>query len=98
MSETKKYFDANPTTEEVNNIKLITIKKTIAEAALKNKEFPEGTKTEVLTAYYRAAMDNYAQAQHDINEWWKLVIEKYKLPSDLVSFDFDIGRFYIMEK
>ena len=94
MAETRQYIDAIPTKEQCAIIKRLITKEQIAQAAVNNRTFPDVTDQVVITSYFKAAMDNYAEAQHDKNEWWKEVIAQYELPPK-VSFDFDLNRFYV---
>lgn len=93
----KKFMDVIPEADDVSAIKLIIIKRQFGQSALQRKDFEADMKPEAMTAYYRAALETYAQAQHDENQWWKLVNEKYKLPLNGISFDFTVDRFYSLE-
>lgn len=99
----RKFIETIIDAEDVSAIRLIVVKKQLAQAALQRRDFDEtdpktgntvSMKQDTMTAYYRAAIDMYATAQHEENMWWKLVNAKYKLPLNGISFDFDIERFY----
>jgi hypothetical protein len=93
----KKYLDVILKDEDVAAIRLIILKKEMGQAALQRKEFDPDVKPEAMTAYYRAALDMYAEAQHDQNMWWKKMNEEYKLPLNGISLDLTIERFYSLE-
>lgn len=93
----KKFMDIIPDADDIDAIKLIIVKRQFGQSALQRKDFDPDTKPEAMTAYYRAALETYAQAQHDENNWWKMVNAKYKLPLNGISLDFAIDRFYSLE-
>jgi len=94
----KKFVDnAIPSKEEIGAMKLIIIKKQVAFAGTQNREFPDGVDQTIITAYYKAAMDNYAEAQHMENEWWNMMTIKFNLIPG-THFDFELERFYILEE
>jgi hypothetical protein len=98
MSEpVKTFLDVIPTAEEVGAMKLTLIKKAVAKAGMDNRTFQDGVDQAIMSAYFQAAMNNYAEAQHVENEWWKMMSDKYKLV-DGTFLDFDVGRFYTVAK
>jgi hypothetical protein len=99
MANVKRLFieGAIPTKEEVGAMKLIIMKKQISHAGMENREFPDGVDQAIMTAYYKAAMDNFAEAQYSENEWWKAMTAKFNLPT-ATHLDFDAERFYTVEE
>jgi len=92
----KRFIEQQPTKEEVGTIKLITMKKQISRTAMENRNFPDGVDQGIMTAYYKAAMDNFAEAQELENCWWEEMLKKYDLVAG-VKLDLETRRFYYLD-
>jgi hypothetical protein len=66
-----------------------------AQAARNQSNFSgEGASDEVMKAYFSAVMDKEAHYKKLEIEWWRKMIEKYKI-SDFTKIDVMKGQFYI---
>lgn len=85
--------------DECKSMELIMNKLSCSRQAMNNFSFPEDTSAEVKTAFYKAAIDNVAEAQFLEKLWWKEIFKKYGIKdNNEVYVDFDTNELYSLNK
>ena len=90
-------LDVNITQEEFDQISFVLKKKAIANTASQTTAFPKETEQGVISAFYKAAFDSFAESQVLEQKWWEEVSDRYKF-KDKVYFDIDSKKFYTLEE
>jgi CXXX repeat modification system protein len=72
-------LDVKLTEEELESIRLIVSKKVTADSAMNRTEFPKEMEANLISAFYKAAGENLAEAKYQESKWWKEVTAKYNL-------------------
>ena len=86
-------IDVTLAQDELDAIRLITVKKAFAEDNMKRIEFPKEMEQNVIAAFYTAAGTALAEAKFAESKWWASMVKKYNLPPD-VSFESNQGFFF----
>lgn len=97
MQNVRRDLDQKTTDQELASIKVILEKKDISQRAIQTNQFPQGTETSVVTAFFSAALNNFAEASYLEKDWWKSVISKYQF-KEKVYCDTETGQFYVLDQ
>jgi len=87
---------AQATKEEVDSLELIQNKletsKTASSPSILSDDVPDSIKV----AYFKAALDNLAEARFLESDWWKTIKETYTLPDVNIHIDFKTKELYVL--
>jgi predicted DNA-binding protein (UPF0251 family) len=89
-------LDVQLTEEELEAIRLIVSKKVTADSAMNRTEFPKEMEANLISAFYKAAGENLAEAKYQESKFWKMVTKKYNLGD--TSLDLVTGTLSSVDK
>ena len=84
------------TDEEIEDIRMTVSKKVTADSAMNRTEFPKEMESNLISAYYKAAGENLAEAKYKEAKWWKSMTLKYNLTE--TSLDIETGKLFKVDK